>query len=152
MFFSLENLDQLAKLWGESSFDENQFKKITDGKYQAKVNTARIESSKSGKLMIKYDLIIVGSEFDGRHLFHNRLIDTPEHVGWARTELHKLGYGHATIQEMQQSLQSMLDSLIEVTVKNRTDSDSPNIYLNKTVSKAGEWSAPDANELPVDPF
>lgn len=144
--------DELMQLWGESEFDENAvktFANLPDGKYEAKVDVARFDKTNSGKNKIAYELTVVKpEEFAGRKIFHNKMIDTKEQIGWAREEFHKIGITHATMTDVQTGLAGLIGATLEVSAKlgkpNPPYEARVNYYLNKRLE--------DAPEVYVDPF
>ncbi len=64
-----------------SSFDDEfataeapEYDEVPDGKYQARIESVKLESSQKGDPMIKFDLQVMSGSQAGRHIFKNSVI------------------------------------------------------------------------------
>ena len=61
-----------------TSFDDDfataeapEYDEVPDGKYQARIESVKLESSQKGDPMIKFDLEVLSGSHAGRHIFKN---------------------------------------------------------------------------------
>jgi hypothetical protein len=146
--FNEFNNDDLSTLWDETEPAERKsFSDIPDGKYEAKVNTVRLDKSKSGKPMISWDLIISKGDQEGRHVFNNQLIETPQQISFVKAQLRDLGLDVSSLQTLQTGLASLLDAILAIQAKTRpatADYEArQNIYLNKVIAYGNSIAAED---------
>ena len=81
---SFEPIDSQVDL---TSFDDEfetadapSYDEVPDGKYQVKIQTAKLESSQKGDPMIKFDLLVISGSQAGRHIFKNWLLFMQHHA------------------------------------------------------------------------
>ncbi len=64
-----------------SAFDDDyasaaapEYEEVPDGKYQARIESVKLESSQKGDPMIKWDLEVISGPQVGRHIFKNSVV------------------------------------------------------------------------------
>ncbi len=134
-----------------TSFDDEfesaeapSYEEVPDGKYQVKIQTAKLESSQKGDPMIKFDLEIISGSQAGRHIFKNSVI-TQASLPYVKADLKTLGLELARFSELSGRLEELLDVTLEIT--KRTRGDYTNVYLNRrlNIARASSNSLADKN-------
>ena len=142
---SFEPIDSQVDL---TSFDDEfetadapSYDEVPDGKYQVKIQTAKLESSQKGDPMIKFDLVVISGSQAGRHIFKNSVI-TQASIPYVKGDLKTLGLELSKFSELSGRLEELLDVTLEVT--KRTRGDYTNVYFNRRIRIAagsgGEFS------------
>ena len=133
-----------------TSFDDEfesaeapSYEEVPDGKYQVKIQTAKLESSQKGDPMIKYDLEIISGSQAGRHIFKNSVI-TQASLPYVKADLKTLGLELAKFSELSGRLEELLDMTLEIT--KRTRGDYTNVYFNRRLNIASASSGGFAEE------
>ncbi len=118
-----------------SSFDDEfdsaeatSQEEVPDGKYQARIDSVRLDSSQKGDPMIKWDLQILSGSQAGRHIFKNSVI-TQASLPYVKGDLKTLGIELAKFSSLAGRLEELLDVTLEVT--KRTRGDYTNVYFNR---------------------
>jgi hypothetical protein len=118
-----------------SSAEAPSFDEVPDGKYQARIDSVRLDRSQKGDPMIKWDLIVMSGPQAGRHIFKNSVI-TPAALPFVKGDLTTLGLELARFSELSGRLEELLDATLEVT--KRTRGEYTNVYFNRRIQIAGE--------------
>jgi len=120
---------------GLAAFDEEyaqaeapDFDEVPDGKYQVRVESARMAQSQKGAPMIKWDLVIITGPLEGRHIFKNSVI-TPSALPFVKGDLKTLGLQLARFSDLPNHLEELLDKRLQITKKTRDE--FANVYFNK---------------------
>ncbi|MBU6172984.1 MAG: DUF669 domain-containing protein [Planctomycetes bacterium] len=120
-----------------SSFDDEfqsaeaaSQEEVPDGKYQARIDSVRLDSSQKGDPMIKWDLQVLSGSQAGRHIFKNSVI-TQASLPYVKGDLKTLGMELAKFSELAGRLEELLDVTLEVT--KRTRGDYTNVYFNRRI-------------------
>jgi len=103
---------------------------VPDGKYQARIESVKLESSQKGDPMIKFDLEVLSGAQAGRHIFKNSVI-TQASIPYVKGDLKTLGIELAKFSELAGRLEELLDVTLEVT--KRTRGDYANVYFNRRI-------------------
>jgi hypothetical protein len=134
-----------------TSFDDEfesaetpSFEEVPDGKYQVKIQTAKLESSQKGDPMIKFDLEIISGSQAGRHIFKNSVI-TQASLPYVKADLKTLGLELAKFSELSGRLEELLDVTLEIT--KRTRGDYTNVYFNRRLNIARAACGPTEGEI-----
>lgn len=106
---------------------------VPDGKYQARIESVKLESSQKGDPMIKFDLEVLSGSQAGRHIFKNSVI-TQASIPYVKGDLKTLGLELSKFSELSGRLEELLDVTLEVT--KRTRGDYTNVYFNRRVRLA----------------
>ena len=82
-----------------SSYDDDfataeapAYDEVPNGKYQARIESVKLESSQKGDPMIKFDLEVISGSQAGRHIFKNSVI-TQASIPYVKGDLKTLGVG-----------------------------------------------------------
>ena len=95
---------------------------VPDGRYPVTVDRVELKRSQaSGAKMLEWELRIVGTEHAGRKIWKYTLIETPEHMVWAKRDLRACGLELAKISDLPGRLHELLDLTIEVAVKTKNE-------------------------------
>ena len=140
-----ENTNQSVDL---SSFDDEfataqspEYDEVPDGKYHARIESVRLETSQKGDPMIKFDLEVLSGSHAGRHIFKNSVI-TQASLPYVKGDLRTLGLELSKFSELSGRLDELLDVTLEIT--KRTRGDYTNVYFNRRIRIAagsgGEFS------------
>lgn len=132
-----------------SSFDEEfdsvevaSPEEVPDGKYQARIDSVRLDSSQKGDPMIKWGLRILSGAQAGRYIFKNSVI-TQSSLPYVKGDLKTLGMELAKFSGLAERLEELLDVTLEVT--KRTRGDYTNVYFNRRIRIA----AASTGEIPA---
>jgi hypothetical protein len=129
-----------------SSAEAPSFDEVPDGKYQVRIDAVRLDRSQKGDPMIKWDLIVIGGQHSGRHIFKNSVI-TPAALPFVKGDLKTLGLELAKFSDLAGRLEDLLDATLEITKRARGE--YANVYFNKRIQIAGDAaSQPSAGECP----
>jgi hypothetical protein len=129
-----------------SSAEAHSFDEVPDGKYQVRIDAVRLDRSQKGDPMIKWDLIVIAGQHNGRHIFKNSVI-TPAALPFVKGDLKTLGLELPKFSDLAGRLQDLLDVTLEIT--KRTRGEYTNVYFNKRIQIAGDaTSQPSADEVP----
>ena len=134
-----------------SAFDDDfasaeaaSLEEVPDGKYQVRIDAVRLDHSRKGDPMIKWDLIVIAGGLVGRHIFKNSVI-TPAALPFVKGDLKTVGLDLAKFSDLSGRLEQLLDVTLEVA--KRTRGEFTNVYFNKRIQIAA--GAPSqANETP----
>jgi hypothetical protein len=118
---------------------------VPDGKYQARIESVKLESSQKGDPMIKFDLEVISGAQAGRHIFKNSVI-TQASIPYVKGDLKTLGLELAKFSQLAGRLEELLDVTLEVT--KRTRGDYSNVYFNRRLRLA---AAP-SGDIPQEPL
>lgn len=132
-----------------SSFDEEynaaetaDFEEVPDGKYQVRVETVKLAESSKGDPMIKWDLIVISGDHEGRHVFKNAVI-TASSMPFVKGDLKILGLELKRFSELPLYFETLLDKRLNIT--KRTKGEYSNVYFNSLITASG---ATDGNDIP----
>ncbi|MFY8071484.1 MAG: DUF669 domain-containing protein [Pirellula sp.] len=132
-----ENTNQSVDL---SSFDDEfataqspEYDEVPDGKYHARIESVRLETSQKGDPMIKFDLEVLSGAHAGRHIFKNSVI-TQASIPYVKGDLRTLGLELSKFSELSGRLDELLDVTLEIT--KRTRGDYTNVYFNRRIRLA----------------
>jgi len=117
-----------------SSAEEPSFDEVPDGKYQVRIDSVRLDRSQRGDPMIKWDLLVIAGQHQGRHIFKNSVI-TPAALPYVKGDLKTVGLQLAKFSDLSARLEDLLDVNLEIT--KRTRGDYTNVYFNKRIEIAG---------------
>lgn len=84
--------------------------------------------------MIKWDLLVIAGQHQGRHIFKNSVI-TPAALPYVKGDLKTVGLQLAKFSDLSERLDDLLDVTLEIT--KRTRGDYTNVYFNKRIEIAG---------------
>lgn len=138
-----------VNLWdnADAVSSKGGFTSLPDGKYNAKVNSVRFETSNTGKNMISWDLIVTEGEYVGRHIFSNQFVHTASAIGFVKGQFAKLGFDCSSFESVHLAFEQLIDAVLSVTLKTRPASGQyearQNTYFNSVVSKANSNSVSD---------
>ena len=123
-----------------SSFDDEfataqspEYDEVPDGKYHARIESVRLETSQKGDPMIKFDLEVLSGSHAGRHIFKNSVI-TQASLPYVKGDLRTLGLELSKFSELSGRLDELLDVTLEIT--KRTRGDYSNVYFNRRIRLA----------------
>jgi hypothetical protein len=126
------DLAQFDEDFAEAEIKEREFEPVPDGKYQVNVKRVELTRSKTSDTpMLKWTLEIIAPSCQGRILFRNNMIGSPENIKWLKTDLHTCGLDLAKLSDLPANLASLLDVKLEVT--KRTRGENENVYFNRRI-------------------
>ncbi len=107
-----ENFEAPSQYVDLSSFDDvfasveaPSSEEVPDGKYQARIESVRLESSQKGDPMIKWELEVISGSQAGRHIFKNSVISQAS-LPYVKGDLKTLGIELAKFSELSDALKS----------------------------------------------
>ena len=135
-FNDLDTGDTYDKVEAQKSGDFGD--PVPDGKYQCIIDKAWLSMNKAGdKRMLRWQLKIVAGACNGRVLFRNNVIETPDNIKWLKGDLQVCGLTIHKLNELNDKVGSLVGVCVEVQVKNQgKDAQgraNQNVYLNKAV-------------------
>lgn len=87
---SIESVD-IDQIWTDVEEPE-VYVALPDGQYNAVVQIARPElTNTSNKRCLFWDLIVVDGPHEGKHIFRRNMLETPQNIGWLKSDLRKCG-------------------------------------------------------------
>jgi hypothetical protein len=105
---------------------------LPDGKYQVKVDSVAIEESKtSHRLQLKWVLKVIAGAFQGRLIWRYNGFDSTENLTYLKKDLTTCGVTVTKLSELEENLQFLLDTVLEVQLK--TKGEYQNCYINKEI-------------------
>ena len=119
--------------------EKGEFTPLPNGIYQARVERAAIEPTNSGdKLKMTYEMVITSGKYMDRHVWKNTVIGENT-LGIIKTDASRLGVPTNSLHQLQDSLDQMLDKVVEIRIKNSVYKGEPiqNVYINKLVHTPG---------------
>ncbi len=139
----LANLDDD---FDSAEVEDRDFESVPDGKYQVQIERVELTRAKSsGNPLLKWTLKIIGPSQQGRKLWRNNIIVSPENIKWLKQDLYTCGLQLAKLSELPTRLDELLDITLEVT--KRTSGDYENVYLNQKIVMVDEPAANPDDEL-----
>jgi hypothetical protein len=135
-----EFLSQYDNEWQGAKVKENEFSPIPDGKYQVRVDVARIdENEQNGSIFLYWEMEVVNGQYEGRKVFKRNGLDNPEKFDWLKTDLHRAGIKLEYISDIEDVLPDLLDRILEVNLKtgkpNSEGKTYQNCYINKLLNE-----------------
>ena len=109
------------------------YEEVPDGKYQAQIASVRLEKSKNGNPMIKWDLIVLSGSHAGRHIFKNSVI-TQGSLPFVKGDLKTAGLNLVKFSDLSARLEELLDVTLEIV--KRTSGEYTNVYFNRRLDLA----------------
>ena len=122
-----------------SEVPDSEFDSVPDGKYQVIVERAELTRTTKGDPMLKWTLRILGPTQEGRLLWRNNVMASPENIAWLKKDLYACDLRLARISELPANLERLLDIHLDVTKKTRGEYES--VYINKRIRTAAEAGA-----------
>jgi Protein of unknown function (DUF669) len=111
----------------------------TDGRYRVRVERVVITTTRTSRRpVVKWMLRIVAPACQGRLLWKNSVLGTPDNLRWLKHDLRMCGLDLDKLSDLPSHLAQLLG--IELDVTKRTDGDWENIHFNRRVD--GNGSAP----------
>ena len=94
----------------------NRFAPIPDGKYNAKVEEARLEENKyTGEPQVTWKFQVIEGEYQGRYSYKSLQIDENK-VSWLKQDFLKLGVGINSAGDIEEALEKVLDKCVEIAL------------------------------------
>lgn len=126
-------LAELESGWGET--EEKKFGDVPDGKYQVKIEAARVNHSKQkGRLQCSWELTIQDTDHRGRRLFKHDGMDNEESLGWFRGGLARLGVEWPdTPKKIPGALEDLIGTYAQVTARTKEEGGIQNVYFDKAL-------------------
>lgn len=131
--------------------------KLPDGTWQVRVESVEIkESQNSDRLYLAWKLVCTHGEYEGSSHVHFRTIDK-DNVTWLKKELTVCGLELASLSELEDRLEEVLDVVIEIAVKTKPGTDKKtgnevqytNTYFNKRLDgNEGDYAPPGDGDVP----
>jgi len=122
-----------------SEVSDSEFDSVPDGKYQVKVDRIELTRTTKGDPMLKWTLRILGPTHEGRLLWRNNVMGSPENIAWLKKDLYACELRLARLSELPANLERLLDIRLDVTKKTRGEYES--VYINRRIKTAAEAGA-----------
>ena len=108
---------------------------IPDGQYSATVEKVDLRRSKSSNAkMLEWTLRIAAGAFAGRKVWKYTLLETPEQMSRAKTDLKRCGVELTRLSELPGRLKELLDVTVAIAV--RTDDEFTAVYFRRPEREA----------------
>lgn len=135
----LSHLDESNPVDQVQEEKARSFDPIPDGNYNAEIVEAGVVQKPDGRNMLKIKLAIVGGAFDGRWLWMNMMLETPQNLGYAKRDLGILGIRLAKWNDLNERAAEMVGICVAVkqktTVSRSTGTEFTNIYLQRALKQ-----------------
>lgn len=152
-------LEQFDDVWGATEPMKNEFSPLPDGKYQARIDVARIEENEEYHTVnLAWEFEVTTGEYQGRRIFKRSQLDNEERLVYLKTDLDRLGVKLDRLSDIESVLHQLLDLVVEVYLKTGKPNDKgktyQNCYINRLVGeKKGDslssgWVDVDEKDLP----
>lgn len=155
-----ERLANLSEGIDDVAPQENTYQDAPDGRYICRVHSVGLRTSAvrpdgtGGNDYLNWDLVIAQGQYEGQHLFHVHMLQTPKNQAWLKADLGVLGAalppfdrergtgGLLALQDVQ-FVRSLLDRVIEVKKETRRDDPKRyNLYFVRPASAATNDGGP----------
>jgi hypothetical protein len=130
----MSDLSRWDDQWSDAPVQLNT--PVPDGVYQARITTARMETSKKGNDMLAWQLTILAGEHKGRLLFNYNVIASADNLKWLKTNLAICGVELERVSDLPRRLEDLIGVVLEVRVKGATASKGGDVWFNKTIDVA----------------
>jgi len=129
--------------------ERKAFDDVPPGRYQAYIDRLYLDRARtSGRLLLKWELVVAVGPLQGRRLFRNNTVETPDNLRWLKADLQTAGLTITKLSELAALLdaESLIGVLLDVTVsvKGSGDEARTNVYLNKRIDRSDGADAPAA--------
>lgn len=125
---------------------------IPDGPYQAKVESAEVMYSKSGRPMLRWTFSLLHEDFKGRKVWRHNLLDNEQGHKILISDLYICGITLGTLSELHTRLHELLDLKLELEIRDNGETDSGkklyNVYINKLIGKCDPSEGVDEQLVP----
>jgi len=122
------------------------YEEVSDGKYQVRIDSVRLEKSQKGDPMIKWELLVISGAHAGRRIFKNSVV-TAAALPYVKGDLKVAGLELAKFSDLAARLGDLLDVTMEVT--KRTRDEFTNVYFNRRIQiAAGVAGATEERDTP----
>lgn len=101
---------------------------IPDGKYEVRMQDARLGRSQKGDPMLTFDMVVLSGPHANRHVFKNSVI-TQASLPVVKSELERLGLDLQRLSELPSRLGELVGMTLKIT--KRTKDEYANVYFNK---------------------
>jgi hypothetical protein len=139
------DLAQLDDVYKEvEPAEKKELDDVPPGRYQAFIDRVYLDRAKtSGRLMLKWELVVAVGDYKGRRLFRNNMVETPDNMRWLKADLQTAGVTIERLSDLPIYLDSLINVMLDVTVstKGKGDQASTNVYINKRVDRAEETNS-----------
>lgn len=146
--FGDDYVDAMNNAIDTAEVKENRgFSLLPEGKYQMQTTSVMVKepNSPTGYPSFLIELTVLEGQHKNRKVYKwFPLEPTKERMDALKTDLALLGLDLTSIRDLenQEKLESLLDYIVEVTVKNKTSNNNGktygNYYLNRVAGKVGE--------------
>ena len=121
---------------------------VPDGVYNCSIHTTEIKTSKSGNLMLSWQLKVLGPTCKGRMIFkHSMIAADAQRLAFLRRDLSTCGIEPGEISTLRNRLELLLDREIECKVITRGQ--YRDCYFNRLI-RAPKDVARVVHEVPTD--
>jgi hypothetical protein len=124
-------MDQVQEVKAKS------FDPIPDGNYNAEIAEAEVLQKPDGRNMLKIKLAIAGGAFDGRWVWMNYFLETPQNLGFVKRDLATLGIRLAKWNDLNERAAELVGICVEIrkktTISKMNGQEYQNIYLTRAL-------------------
>ena len=124
--------------WAAQEIPENEFPPVPDGKYNAIISDLVIKESRSGTLMLKWELQITSSTHGafGRKIFMNNMLEG-EYAWISKKNLLAVGMEIEHLVDLPAKIATVLEKEIEITLKTteKNGQFNQNCFINKPLEE-----------------
>jgi len=140
-----QDLANMQHTWEESDpMEKKSFEDVPSGRYQAYIDKLYLDRAKtSRRLLLKWELVIAAGPYQGRRLFRNNTMETPDNLRWLKTDLLSVGLELGQLADLPAKLPALIGVLLDINVSIKGDGDQArtNVYINKRVDRDGALPA-----------
>jgi hypothetical protein len=134
---------------GCEAAERKAFEDVPPGRYQAYIDRLYLDRAKtSNRLLLKWELVIAVGPLQGRRIFRNNTVETPDNLRWLKGDLQTAGLTITKLSELAAHLdgETLIGVLLDITVsvKGTGDDARTNVYLNKRIDRGDGPTAPAA--------
>ncbi len=132
-------MGELANAWGDAEAQTGGFNPLPDGDYQFRIESAKIESSKtSQRLQINWGLqVVTPEEHVGKTHHKYDGLNTEDSLAWTKGNLETLGQEIPDdVDDLPATLANCVGVIVSTTIL--TKNDMQNTYFNEVVEEMAE--------------
>ena len=137
-------LAQYDEDYDAAEVKDSNYDTLPDGKYQARIDSVRIEESrKDNTPYLAWDLIVMSGANAGRHIFRRNGFD-PNQLDFLKKDLTTCGL-NIRLSQLESALPDLLDLIVDVQLKTGKPGPNGQVYQNCYINRVAH--APSENEM-----
>lgn len=126
----------LESQWKDAEAPKGEYKNLPDAKYLVNIESQSIEMNNRDKWELKLTFKVVSEPHTGRLIWKRYDLENPERFGFLKQDLEKItGMKLEVLSQLEDFAPTLVNRVIEVTLKTSTPNDDGKTYQNCYVGK-----------------